>query len=331
MILWYNSLKAALLSRWTRQADILLASSIVLFVVVFFFWSPPFIIIVVINAAGVLVGLSLLLFGVLAAYLRRWISATSSIMAATTIGYLIVAAMQTPPLRPEHTGPKLRVASFNVWVDNLEVGPTVSLIRQTDPDILLILEATDGWVHHLSDSLRASHPHILAYPLHHPFGIALFSKHPLAQDTLYLEYDEPPVLGAVVESPVGDVFFLGLHLAQPANPYRLLDNPTDQRNRLYTKMLEWILPYVGHMPILLAGDFNTVSWDPIYRRFLEQSYLNDARQGFTATYSSFWPVALLPIDHILYSDRLQVVHYERVTVPGSDHFGVLADFQLFMP
>ena len=81
-------------------------------------------------------------------------------------------------------------------------------------------------------------------------------------------------------------------------------------------------------PVVVAGDLNVTPWSGHFRHLLSVSQLADSRTGYGLQLS--WPAvsflpALMPIDHILVSEQVQVL--ERQTSPpiGSDHRAVWAD------
>jgi endonuclease/exonuclease/phosphatase (EEP) superfamily protein YafD len=83
-------------------------------------------------------------------------------------------------------------------------------------------------------------------------------------------------------------------------------------------------------PIVLLGDLNTTPWSPIYRQFIEDSGLRDARDGFGLL--SSWPTGnpplLIPIDHALVSQQIVVHNLYLGPDVGSDHYPLILDFSV---
>ncbi|MEL6414027.1 MAG: endonuclease/exonuclease/phosphatase family protein [Pseudomonadota bacterium] len=75
---------------------------------------------------------------------------------------------------------------------------------------------------------------------------------------------------------------------------------------------------------ILMGDFNLTPWTPAFRK-LPGKRAGDPR--FTST----WPVALgpfgIPIDHIMFSDDLELVEFKPLEPDISDHYPILARFR----
>lgn len=75
---------------------------------------------------------------------------------------------------------------------------------------------------------------------------------------------------------------------------------------------------------ILMGDFNLTPWTPTFRK-LPGNRAGDPR------FSRTWPVAFgpfgIPIDHIMFSDDLELVETRVLEPVGSDHYPVLARFR----
>jgi endonuclease/exonuclease/phosphatase (EEP) superfamily protein YafD len=75
---------------------------------------------------------------------------------------------------------------------------------------------------------------------------------------------------------------------------------------------------------ILMGDFNLTPWTPAFRK-LPGKRAGDPR------FSRTWPVALgpfgIPIDHIMFSEDLELVEFKVLEPVGSDHYPLLAQFR----
>ena len=75
---------------------------------------------------------------------------------------------------------------------------------------------------------------------------------------------------------------------------------------------------------ILMGDFNLTPWTPTFRRL-------PGRRAGDPRFSRTWPVAFgpfgIPIDHIMFSDVLELVEVRVLEPIGSDHAPVLARFR----
>ena len=83
-------------------------------------------------------------------------------------------------------------------------------------------------------------------------------------------------------------------------------------------------------PIIVAGDFNDVAWSHTTRLFQRTSRLLDPRvgRGFFNSYNAKLPLLRYPLDHLFSSDHFALVHLERMSYFGSDHFPILVVLNL---
>ncbi|MEL7087040.1 MAG: endonuclease/exonuclease/phosphatase family protein, partial [Planctomycetota bacterium] len=83
-------------------------------------------------------------------------------------------------------------------------------------------------------------------------------------------------------------------------------------------------------PWLIAGDFNDVAWSRTTRRFEKNSGLLDPRVGrkLLNTYHARLPILRYPLDHVYVAPGFESGGLKRIRIPGSDHFGVLAELRL---
>jgi endonuclease/exonuclease/phosphatase (EEP) superfamily protein YafD len=223
----------------------------------------------------------------------------------------------------------LSVLVANVWIQNRQAQPFLDLVAEADPDLILVLETDQWWVDHL-DALEEEYPHVVHHPQDNPYGLALYARYPLHDATVrFLVDDEVPSVRARVELPSGQrVWFYGVHPRPP--------HPEEHRNSIQ-RDAELLL--VGHEvgmrmasdddPVVVAGDFNDVSWSYVTLMMRRISGLLDPRIGRGAfnTFHAQYPFFRCPLDHVLHSDHFTLEHLERLPDFGSDHFALLTRLQ----
>jgi endonuclease/exonuclease/phosphatase family metal-dependent hydrolase len=79
-------------------------------------------------------------------------------------------------------------------------------------------------------------------------------------------------------------------------------------------------------PVLVAGDFNTFWGDDEIYLFMQASGLKSANKEGLPSYPSRTPRKEL--DFILYSDEIEITHFEVPAVTFSDHRPLLCDFEV---
>jgi endonuclease/exonuclease/phosphatase (EEP) superfamily protein YafD len=96
------------------------------------------------------------------------------------------------------------------------------------------------------------------------------------------------------------------------------------RNDQLQALGEWAAEQTG--PLLIAGDLNTTSWSPAWKRLTEPAGLADTRQGHgpQSTWPGFSKLFYVPLDHVLVRD-LGVTGRRVLPDIGSDHRPVVVD------
>ncbi len=212
---------------------------------------------------------------------------------------------------------------FNVLSSNREHQAVIDYIRETDPDMILLLEMTSEWQHDLG-VLVADWPYHRGEPRDDNFGIGFYSRiEPESLEIAYLSYQGLPSIGAVIGLGDSHLTFLGAHPVPPLG---------DQWSKLQNDQLRSIAAYMNARggPKLLAGDLNNTPWASGFKRLLKETKLRNASRG-RGIHASF-PSQLgrfgMPIDHILHSSEV-IIHKKTIgPVLGSDHQAVVIDFSL---
>lgn len=240
-----------------------------------------------------------------------------------SIVFLILAALQAEPIlryslpnpvRPASAAvPRLRLLMANVLVDNHDYAALSHLIRETQPDVVGLVEVSEEWIEGLAN-VAALYPYRLDAP-DGPRGLSLWFKNkPIRID--------PPARPTPEGWPYlhAELSFAGetrhLWLVHPASPTRRLG-----RHRGFPELDalgERIAAETGSKIVL--GDMNTTDGSPYFRDFLRTTGLRDSRLGYGQQPS--WPVGSpyqITIDHAFVSDDLAVDARRQGPSIGSDH------------
>lgn len=221
------------------------------------------------------------------------------------------------------TGQTFRALLSNVWYGNRAYGRMQRLIREVNPDVVVLNEATDEWLTALR-TLEAGYHFAKSVTGPSGFGILVLSRLPVEEaQVLHMGNVGTPSVIVRLRYAERQLTLIATHALAPAAP---------RRTRLRNRQLEEIAKYVSGLkePVMVLGDLNTTSWSPAFRAFIRTSALRDSRKGFGLQPS--WPVAVpllrIPIDHCLVSSDI-VVH-KRWLGPkiGSDHFPIVIDCSL---
>ncbi len=224
--------------------------------------------------------------------------------------------------------PRLTLLYANVWNLNTEHERFLSLIREADPDVVIVLEATTAWAEAL-EPLRKEYPHVVMQTHEHPFGIALYSRLPL-EGARIVKYGSAgvPSIVATVELGGEQVTIVATH-------------PLPPRNMAYWKLrneqLEAIATARGELGdrLIIAGDLNASPFSPCLKRFIAAMGTSAAKlryasrgYGIKATWPTFNRLLFTPLDHILVTDNLAVADFRTGPHIGSDHLPIQATIAL---
>jgi endonuclease/exonuclease/phosphatase (EEP) superfamily protein YafD len=267
----------------------------------------------------------LILLAIVLLLRRHWVLAVASVCAAAV--NLIALAPYLPGLAaapaslPASDANTLKLMALNLNSANSQRSRVVDLLGKESPDLVVLTELTPIW----DETLRPLFEHGLAVPRPDGFGIAIYSRVPLAgPEIVRLGGLEAPSVLATVLTPAGSFRIMGVHLYAPTGPIHLRRRDT-QLVALAERVAE-----VGDQAVLVLGDLNITPWSRAFTRMLDDSGLMDGSigRGLQATWPSVFPPLLIPIDHVLLKGPI-VLRSERVgPYVGSDHYPLIAEIRL---
>ena len=213
---------------------------------------------------------------------------------------------------------------MNLLWNNSDIPAVMRKITELEPEILLLTEYAHQWIPPVAE-LAKRYP----YTSHCPEwaqigGSIILSTFPLAGDGT--ERCSDYAGAGFADFVIGDVAVtLGIvHLRWPwpAGGPRQIDN---------------LEPMLGALPenVLVAGDFNSVTWSHAVKRFARMGGLSIVEgigptwgPSFTIAGRRFeWPQALgLPIDNAMAKGAVRIVSARRLEPLGSDHLPIVIKF-----
>ena len=129
---------------------------------------------------------------------------------------LLCAGCAGPDLVPATAGaPALRVLSWNVNYGVEGHPDALALIARLDDDVVLLQETTPGWEDALRATFAARYPHMRFHHCCGAGGLAVLSRHPIARDEVVPAVSWFPAWRGVVQTPLGPVQLLSVHLRPP--------------------------------------------------------------------------------------------------------------------
>lgn len=264
--------------------------------------------------------------------LRQWPWAVVALVAAVpnalAVGpYLpgLASAPATAVAAAEAARAPVRLIAANLLYRQEDATAALAYLDRQSADLLVLSEYTPRWRQKLR-ALERTYPYFVIRTRWNPWGIAVFSKHPIrAVEDLDLGDNESSHLRLLVQLPDGLVEVYAVHLASP--PSR---RQAAQRNTQLRRLAERIAAADPALPRIVAGDFNTTPYSPYFQDLLRDAGLSDARRpfGLQVTWPA-WPLPVwIPIDHCLAGGPLDVTRVAAGPPIGSDHLPLECTFIL---
>lgn len=179
------------------------------------------------------------------------------------------------PAGPASRG-DLRVASFNIYVQARGVAHVVDLVRQEQPDVLLVQEVVAEQARLLEDALEDELPHAWFGEPDPSGGVGVVSRHPIEEVRAIPGADrfERPTAVVVIRTPSGRrVQVVPVHLVAlcpPCRPFVASQRAEVESRRRQTRAVLDALD--EGLPAVVGGDFNGNRRSDAYRML--------ARAGF---------------------------------------------------
>ena len=241
--------------------------------------------------------------------------------ALLNLAYILPYYLHAPHHEMDSSATHLRLMQINVLGTNKNYATLIEIVREANPDIIVLQELTEDWLKH-TQLLDSDYAYRQAVPKPGGSGMAVLSRHPFEDvETLSLDSSTHVAIRARVNVAGTPVSILSLHPPTPVRTDKFLN-----RNEQFARAASLLRTTSGKR--LLIGDLNTTMWSPYFTGLLKESGLRDARRGFGLMPS--WPVPLpaflqLPIDHCLVSDDLSVKGIRPGGRTGSDHRPLIVD------
>jgi endonuclease/exonuclease/phosphatase (EEP) superfamily protein YafD len=244
-----------------------------------------------------------------------------TLLSANIVTWYLPSLGQTTPL--------VKVMFANVWIYNRRYEDVLAAVRAEQPDIVGFTELDGPWVQQL-DRLKDVFP----YRTEHRDSTVLYSKINLTGTEIIDRDPRFPDTVIVRNLPkAGEKFTV------------VVTHPQSPRNeavfRERNAFLERLATYLSKSPdnLIVIGDFNVSLWSPYYRKFVEQTRLINARQGFGIypTWTNIQirqlpdflqPFLSIPIDHVFTRSgnvKLRATSFHTAPDVGSDHLPIVAE------
>lgn len=213
----------------------------------------------------------------------------------------------------ESSGATLSVLSLNLLASNTNYSEALALIKEKDPDVVVLLELSPKWEKQMQ-VLNPLFPFRQMNPQTNNFGIGILSKIPMVSSVTDFKKGFPPSILCEMEINGRRVSILATHPFPPVNQDKF-----NFRNDQLTEIAKISKEQSGNF--ILVGDLNTSSYSGHFQELQEKGGLKDSRKGFGI--ASSWPTDLYilrtTLDHVLFRGEMQVLKRTSERSIGSDH------------
>ncbi len=246
------------------------------------------------------------------AMLSRQAVAIVPAAVAVLANLVVIVPLFLPPSATDASA-DLRVVTFNLRSNNPNHADVVAWLREVDADVVFLEEGTQVWEEALAPLTQ--------------YDVVTGRTDGMIFGTIALVPPGTPVVNhgfslsgtRAVETVVDGVSILAVHPLAPTTRWQA--NTRDLQFDIYT---QWAATTSGAR--VVTGDFNATPWTAPFRRLLADGHLFNSQRGHgtspTWSVDEWWR---LPIDHLLHSAELAVVHREVGPDLGSDHRPLVVD------
>jgi len=220
---------------------------------------------------------------------------------------------------------RFKLLQFNVCAPAKDYAPLSHYLSEEKPDIVTLEECGDNCFQNLKrDQVFKVYPYqIRKVPYRH--RLLVLSKFPIQELKTPRLVADPAVLLLRVQFNSKPVTLLVMHSTRPSSGKIYYERQIQQFHQIAK------LASATSTPFLMAGDLNVSPWNYSFSRLLEESHLKNSMDGFgfqpsfPIFVSRFKMFPLVPIDHVLVSQKFQVLHRHIGPRLQSDHLPLIVE------
>jgi endonuclease/exonuclease/phosphatase (EEP) superfamily protein YafD len=220
----------------------------------------------------------------------------------------------------------ISLLSVNVLQKNNNYEALLQLIEEVKPHLLLTMESNQDWEEALQ-KLPIPFPYSHKIAKENRYGMHLYSRLEVLNSQEHkLISNKFPSIEATIKDENNEVFtFWGVHPPPPSPTEAPSSKQKDGEFMMLAKEIK-----TKDVPVLVAGDFNSVCWSRSSKRFAKFSGLKDARlgRGFHSTFPVKPKIFRFPIDLLFHSNKIVIQKLETLSDIGSDHLPLLSIFSV---
>lgn len=228
----------------------------------------------------------------------------------------------------------LKIMTYNLSFRNKNQDLTCEVIKSAAPDILFVQELTPSWSNKLNNSIGNNYPFQEKIVIERSRGIGVFSKFKIEQSKILNNSRNKPY-AQFVELYFGDkiVQLINVHLTSPQRALERKSEIISQYHRSY-QLRKKELSNINKIAReesekfdsqILAGDFNTLKYEPIFKKLLKDwvNSFEEVGQGLGFSFPNLKNIKpIVTIDFILLKGKFKCLSSQVLIGGTSDHLAV---------
>lgn len=259
-----------------------------------------------------------------------WFRSVLGLQIVLLIYHAYLLSRFTKLHKPQHSGSQhskdFKIISANIYQFNQEFERFKALIKRESPDAFLTIESNKDWEAAMRD-MENDYPYTQKVTLENTYGMHLYSKIPFEEITshFYVSVDIPCIEAHFKMKDQTDFVVFCVHPPPPSPTEEETSKERDGDLMCIAKRVKEI-----KKPVLVIGDFNTVSWSNVSVLFRKKSGLIDGRsgRGVLATFHAKYWFFRAPLDLVFHSTSIFLKELNVLEYFGSDHFPILCTFSI---
>ena len=223
------------------------------------------------------------------------------------------------PEKENNPANTIKLLTINVYQKNKDFNKVVERVKETQPDVIFLLETNEDWKINMQ-SLKKEYPHFIEVPKENTYGLLFYSKIEIHKKEInYLIDNEIPSIVVDLKLNESIIRVFGIH---PTPPVPMENPESTERDAELLIVGKKAKEFDG--PSIVFGDLNDVAWSHTTRLFLRISEMLDPRigRGMYNTFHAKYPLMRWPLDHFFVSSHFRLINMKIEKEVGSDHFPI---------
>ena len=274
-------------------------------------------------------------------YLRsKFFSYGLSLLILSCFADLTWSSIQNEKLVDENLTTEVKIMSYNLSFRNENLNSSCSIIKQANPDVLFVQELTSDWSKKIASSIGERYPFQEKVILERSRGIGIYSKFKIGKSTTLNKSNNKP-FAQMVDLTIADksIQLINVHLTSPQRALKEKENFFSMYSQNYqTRKAELaaINKYADEGMHkfecqFLVGDFNTVKYEPIFKK-LQKYWVNTFDKvgfGFGLNFPNSKTIPpVITIDYIMAKGKTRCLKSEVLKGGDSDHLAIMTKMQI---